>query len=158
MAERASVLQSRCFFYLILKEEAHGYSDCDRRGDHPDLCGSARNAGSTVIILYAVRLLAAFLPSNNSETISTSGNMLPDSIPVCRLSPACWETAPTRLGPNAPPRSPAIARKANNAVPPRGRRGEMMLIVPGHMIATENPQKMQPIRPGTGLEDREASR
>ena len=48
MAERASVLRSRCFFYLILKEEAHGYSDCDRRGDHPDLCGSARDAGSKV--------------------------------------------------------------------------------------------------------------
>ena len=48
MAERASVLRSRCFFYLILKEEAHGYSDCDRRGDHPDLCGSARDAGSTI--------------------------------------------------------------------------------------------------------------
>ena len=24
------------------------YSDCDRRGDHPDLCGSARDAGSTI--------------------------------------------------------------------------------------------------------------
>ena len=48
MAERASVLRSRCFFYLILKEEAHGYSDCDRRGDHPDLCGSARDAGSAI--------------------------------------------------------------------------------------------------------------
>ncbi len=113
---------------------------------------------TTVRILYAVRLLAAFLPSNNSETISTSGNMLPDSIPDCRLSPACWETAPTRLGPNAPPKSPAMARKANKAVPPRGRRGEVMLIVPGHMIATENPQKTQPIRPRTGLEDRDASR
>ena len=34
----------------------------------------------------------------------------------------------------------------------------MILIVPGHMMPTEKPQKMQPIRPRTGLEDREASR
>ncbi len=101
---------------------------------------------------------AVLLPNNTRATISTNGNTLPASMPDCRLSPARWETVPTRLGPNAPPKSPAMARKANSAVPPWGRRGEVMLIVPGHMMPTENPQKMQPINPRTGLEDRDANR
>ena len=87
-----------------------------------------------------------------------SGKTLPTSMPDCRLSPACWVTAPTRLGPKAPPRSPAMASRANSAVPPRGMRGEAMLIVPGHMMPTEKPQKMQPARLSTGFFDRPASR
>ena len=86
------------------------------------------------------------------------GNTLPTSIPVWRLSPACWVTVPTRLGPNAPPRSPAIARRANSAVPPWGIRGEVMLIVPGHIMPTEKPQKIQPISPKKGLADNDARR
>ena len=48
--------------------------------------------------------------------------------------------------------------KANKAVPPSGRRGEVMLMVPGHMIPTEKPHKTQPISPITGSADRDASR
>ena len=69
--------------------------------------------------------------------INTSGNTLPASIPYWRLSPFCWVIEPTRLGPNAPPRSPAIASMANSAVPPCGMRGDMRLSVPGHMMPTE---------------------
>lgn len=38
-----------------------------------------------------------------------------------------------------PPRSPAMASRANMAVPPMGIVPEVMLMVPGHMIPTEKP-------------------
>ena len=46
---------------------------------------------------------------------------------------------PTRAGPAAPPKSPDMASMAKRAVPPLGILGEQMLIVPGHIIPTENP-------------------
>ena len=101
---------------------------------------------------------ADFLPNRISAMTSANGKTLPASIPVWSRSPACAVTVPTRLGPMAPPRSPDIASKANRAVPPWGRRGEVMLRVPSQRIPTEKPQKMQPSRPITGFEDKEASR
>ena len=65
---------------------------------------------------------------------------------------------PTRTGPAAPPKSPDIASIAKSAVPPLGILGEQMLIVPGHIIATEKPQRTQPKRPSTGSLEREASK
>ena len=56
------------------------------------------------------------------------------------------------------PRSPAMARRANMAVPPAGNFLEEILMVPGHMIPTENPQTIQPISPAAGFEDRDARR
>ena len=94
----------------------------------------------------------------NSDMTNIRGNTLPASIPACRLSPAFWVIEPTRLGPNAPPRSPAIASIANSAVPPCGMRGDVRLIVPGYMMPTEKPQKTQPIKPTTGLAERDARR
>ena len=90
--------------------------------------------------------------------INMRGNTLPTRMPDRRLSPACCVTAPTRLGPKAPPRSPAMARRANSAVPPRGIRGDVMLIVPGHIMPTEKPQKTQPISPRTGFAHSDARR
>lgn len=48
--------------------------------------------------------------------------------------------------PECAPRSPAIASRANMAVPPLGSRPEHMLMVPGHIMPTENPHTIQPIR------------
>ena len=41
-------------------------------------------------------------------------------MPLLILSPAIWVTRPTIPGPMLPPRSPAMARSANIAVPPAG--------------------------------------
>ena len=92
----------------------------------------------------------------NKDIISTNGNTHPASIPFWRLSFAYWVIFPTRLGPKAPPKSPAIASSANIAVPPVGSRLEEILIVPGHIIPTENPQTIHPIRPTTGFADIDA--
>ena len=90
----------------------------------------------------------------NSDMTNIRGNTLPASIPACRLSPAFWVIEPTRLGPNAPPKSPAIASIANSAVPPCGMRGDVRLIVPGHMMPTEKPQKTQALNGAGGkIED-----
>ena len=57
-----------------------------------------------------------------------------------------------------PPKSPAMASNANIAVPPVGTLLDVILIVPGHMIPTENPHAIQPISPIIGLDDKAASR
>ena len=67
-------------------------------------------------------------------------------------------TLPTMAGPMLPPRSPAIAKSANIAVPPVGNALEEMLIVPGHMIPTENPQIAQPNRLSRGFGTKEIQR
>jgi len=51
-----------------------------------------------------------------------------------------------------------MARRENIAVPPVGKVFEEILMVPGHMIPTENPHTIQPISPAAGLEDRDARR
>ena len=53
-----------------------------------------------------------------------------------------------------PPRSPAIAKSANIAVPPVGNALEEMLIVPGHMIPTENPHTIHPASPMIGFSEK----
>ena len=90
------------------------------------------------------------------KTISSTGNIPPNKRPVCRLSPAFCEIIPTRLGPIEPPKSPAIARRANKAVPPVGIFFEEMLSVPGHIMPIENPQSTQPASATTALCDNEA--
>ena len=84
------------------------------------------------------------------DTINTIGKMHPSSNPDLRLLPACSVAIPTIAGPIVPPKSPDIASKANIAVPPSGNCLDEMLIVPGHIIATENPQITHPISPSTG--------
>ena len=87
-----------------------------------------------------------------------TGNKSPTPIPARILSPALCVTRPTIPGPMLPPRSPAIASKANIAVPPAGNLSDEILIVPGHIIPTEKPQIIHPIKPDIGFNDTEASR
>lgn len=105
---------------------------------------------------YNQLFLRPALFSSRSDTKSIKGNAQPDSIPFCISLPAFWVIFPTIAGPSAPPRSPAIARSANIAVPPVDILPEQMLIDPGHIIPTENPHIMQPRSPITGIPDREA--
>ena len=105
---------------------------------------------------YDQLFLRLTLFSSRSDIISIKGNAQPASIPFCISSPALWVIFPTIAGPSAPPRSPAMARSANIAVPPVGIFPEQMLIEPGHMIPTENPHIMQPRSPITGIPDRDA--
>ena len=107
-------------------------------------------------VRYNPLFLCLALFSNRSDIISIKGNAQPESIPFCISSPAFWVIFPTIAGPSAPPRSPAMARSANIAVPPVGILPEQMLIDPGHMIPTENPHIMQPKSPIIGIPDREA--
>ena len=86
-------------------------------------------------------------------TISSIGKTIPASIPAFILSFAFCVKMPITLGPIDAPRSPPIASKANRAVPPMGIRAEEMLIEPGHMIPTENPQRIQPSSPKIGREE-----
>lgn len=51
---------------------------------------------------------------------------------------------PVTVGPPEQPTSPARARKANKAVPPRRIAAEALLNVPGQRIPTEKPQTAQP--------------
>ena len=87
-----------------------------------------------------------------------TGNKSPTPIPARILSPALCVTRPTIPGPMLPPRSPAIASKANIAVPPAGNLSDEILIVPGHIIPTEKPQIIHPIKPVIGFDETEASR
>ena len=75
-------------------------------------------------------------------------------MPILILFPAFWVIRPTIPGPMLPPKSPAMARRENIAVPPVGKVFEEILIVPGHMIPTENPHTIQPISPIVGLDDK----
>ena len=88
-----------------------------------------------------------------SAMISSIGNTIAASIPAFILSFAFCVKMPMMLGPTEAPNSPPIASKANKAVPPKGIRDEEMLIEPGHMIPTENPQKIHPSSPKIGREE-----
>ena len=99
-----------------------------------------------------------FLLKIITEIISTSGNIQPASTPFCKLSPKLCDTEPTMPGPKVPPKSPAMARSANIAVPPLGNLCDEMLMVPGHMIPTEAPQRIQPTRLIIGFGASEAKR
>ena len=92
------------------------------------------------------------------KTPLRDGDISPTPIPVRILSPAYCVTRPTIPGPRLPPKSPAIASSANMAVPPAGNFSDEMLIVPGHMIPTEKPHTIHPIRPSNGFVDIEARR
>ena len=87
-----------------------------------------------------------------------TGKISPHLMPILILFPAFWVIRPTIPGPILPPKSPAMARRENIAVPPVGKVFEEILIVPGHMIPTENPHAIQPISPIIGLDDKAASR
>ena len=85
------------------------------------------------------------------------GKMLPTNNPAWRLSPIFCDIIPTVPGPIDPPKSPAIAKSANIAVPPDGNFWDTMLNVPGHIIPTENPQVIQPVSAIIGFWKSEAS-
>lgn len=79
-------------------------------------------------------------------------------MPTWILPPNMSATLPTMAGPMLPPRSPAIAKSANIAVPPVGNALEEMLIVPGHMIPTENPHTIHPASPMIGFSENDANK
>ena len=87
-----------------------------------------------------------------------AGNKIAKRSPVLRLPPTASAIPPTIVGPTAAPRSPANAKKANIAVPPRGHFCEEMQIVPGHIMPTASPQSAHPIRPMIEIGDRAANR
>ena len=86
------------------------------------------------------------------------GKIVATRMPTFRLSFAIDDTKPTRLGPALHPRSPPSASSANIAVPPVGNLSDEILMVPGHIIPTEKPQTIQPIKPAIGFDETEASR
>ena len=86
------------------------------------------------------------------------GNIVVKSNPVFKFPPTASAIPPTITGLTVAPKSPASAKKANIAVPPFGHFCEERLIVPGHIIPTDNPQRAQPIRPRIGIGDRDASK
>ena len=83
-----------------------------------------------------------------------TGKISPHLMPLLILVPAFWVIRPTIPGPILPPKSPAMARRENIAVPPFGNVFEEILIVPGHIIPTENPHTIQPISPIIELDDK----
>lgn len=88
--------------------------------------------------------------------IRIKGNAVATSNPIFKLPPAILEMLPTIAGPTVAPKSPAKARKANIAVPPLGHFWDEMLIVPGHIMPTEKPQRAQPASPIIGKAERDA--
>ena len=93
-----------------------------------------------------------------SPKIKTVGNKTAKSNPVFKSPPAASAIPPTIVGPAAAPKSPASAKNANIAVPPRGHFCEERLIVPGHIMPTASPQRAHPIRPSTEDADKDAVR
>ena len=87
-----------------------------------------------------------------------TGNKAAKRKPVFRLPPTASAILPTMAGLTVAPKSPANARKANMAVPPLGHFCEEILIVPGHIIPTDNPQSAQPTRPIIEMGDSAANR
>ena len=88
----------------------------------------------------------------------TSGKKVAKSRPVFRLPPTASAMPPAIAGLTVAPKSPANARKANIAVPPFGHFLEERLIVPGHIIPTDNPHSAQPDSPTIGEGDRAADK
>ena len=86
------------------------------------------------------------------------GKAVPARSPVLRSPPAAWEMLPTMAGLVIAPKSPARAKKANIAVPPKGQCFEDMLIDPGHIIPTAKPQSAQPASPRKGSRDNDANK
>ena len=72
--------------------------------------------------------------------------MMAAKIPCFKFPPIRSVAMPTTLGPLPQPRSPARAKKANMAVPPRRMDLAPMEKQPGHMIPTERPHRAQPAR------------
>ena len=118
-----------------------------------DICRLQKNEtrGLSLCLIYSLFNIINIM-------ISTTGKMSPTPNPARMLSPACWVTFPTIAGPMLPPRSPVIAKSANIAVPPVGYFFDEMLIVPGHMIPTENPHMIHSISPIIGFDASDASK
>ena len=93
----------------------------------------------------------------NVTTIIT-GKAVAKTNPVLRLPSTISEMLPTIAGLTIAPRSPARARNANIAVPPRGQFSDDTLMEPGHMIPTARPQSAHPQSPVMGKAQREARR
>ena len=90
--------------------------------------------------------------------IISVGKAVAKSKPTFKFPPTESAIPPTIAGLTVAPRSPARAKKANIAVPPLGHFCDEILIVPGHIIPTANPQRAQPIRPIIETGDRAASK
>ena len=77
--------------------------------------------------------------------------------PVLKF-PRMLEICPTIVGPTAQPISPAKANRANMAVPPPGQVFEARENVPGHIIPTLKPHRLQPSRERIGFTGETARR
>ena len=110
------------------------------------------------MLVVSISISLSFFISIKIVIIKTIGKHTPASKPTLKLSPEFCEIIPINLGPIDPPRSPANASRANNAVPPNGIVFEDKLIEPGHIIPIENPQNAQPISPNRGEFDSPANK
>ena len=95
-------------------------------------------------------LFSVFVFIRKTVRTNNIGNTMALMMPIFKLPPRASATAPTIVGPEEHPRSPARARSANIAVPPVGKDADAILNVPGHRMPTEKPQTAQPMRPNTG--------
>ena len=94
----------------------------------------------------------------NKQISKMIGNAIAAKMPTFKFPPAAPDTNPTTVGPEEQPRSPASAKSANIAVPPRGRRLDALLNVPGHIMPTEKPQSAQPRMLKIGSDDKAVNR
>ena len=103
-------------------------------------------------------LIFTFRLRKINPIVKIIGNTTAVNNPTLRLPPAISENLPTIAGLTAAPKSPAKAKKANIAVPPMGHFCDEILIVPGHIIPTANPQREHPVNPNTEESDNDASK
>ena len=72
------------------------------------------------MLLLALTLFRVFFSVKEQKELRQLGKHSRQVHQFFKLSFAACVTSPTMPGPTAPPRSPAIARNANIAVPPSG--------------------------------------
>ena len=108
------------------------------------------------IFLYYFILLFHLLYTNPPKSITT-GNIKPTSKPFFKSSPNAPDTNPTTVGPALQPTSPAKAKIANIAVPPRFSVPAAILNTPGHIIPTDKPQTAHAINEITALSTNDAT-
>ena len=88
----------------------------------------------------------------------SNGKIIANRSPVCRFPLFAFAIIPTTVGPAEHPMSPANAINAYMAVPAFGSAMAAVLNVPGQKIPTEKPHSAHPIKPNSGLLDKEAIR
>ena len=149
-------LEIAIWFYLYLNKKTDNFLEQN------DFRCDEIKAGLQDITVFALKAVSRNYSCKrlniHIDITSTIGKIQAANIPAFRLLFAVCVIYPIMYGPIEPPISPAIASSANIDVPPRGIFTEVMLIVPGHIMPTEKPQSMQPIRPRAGLAPSEVSK